>query len=78
MPAKPDPELERLGREAHSLTCDLLAILEGEQLPIGLAALVAALRDVAEQTEDPPVRALVVRDLRELADVLEAVDAPKH
>lgn len=73
-----DSELERLGREAETLAGALMHVLEGQSLPIGLAALLATVRDVSRQTEDPPVRVLVVRDLRELADVLEAIDAPRH
>jgi len=70
-------ELERAADEAEGVCGDLMTVLEGKDISIGLAALFGALEDVGVQAERD-LRALIVRDLRGLADTLEAMDAPKH
>lgn len=77
MSAVTPEEVDAAGAEAQAL-CDRIGEqLEGQEPGIGLAALFGLLRHVGEQV-DQPVRELVCRDLRELADELQALDATKH
>lgn len=70
-------DLQRAIVEAHALLDQLFNLLEGRDQSIGLSALFAALREVGMQT-DQPTRVLVVRDLRELANEMELIDAARH
>lgn len=71
-------DIDALGQQVAELANGLMTVLESQDIAIGLAAILAVVREVTDQAEDPSTRALVVRDLREMADLLEAADSTKH
>lgn len=74
------PEADYTAEElqANDLLDQLNAVVDGEDMAIGLVAVLACVRDVAAQA-DPEIRMHAIRVLQEITCELEAMDATtKH
>jgi hypothetical protein len=71
-------ELEACGSEAEDLMDRISTLLDGADLAACLGALMTLMRYLGEVQANPELRVLMARDLRELADIFQALDAAKH
>jgi hypothetical protein len=71
-------ELEACGSEAEALMDRISKLMDGADLAACLGALMTIFRYLGETQANPELRVLMARDLRELADIFDAMDAPKH